>query len=153
SAQYGRLAGGVMTVVLKGGGNKVHGNVFEFLRNDIFDARGFFDKDKSKLRQNQFGAALSGPILVPKIYNGRDHTFFLFSWESFRAVRGDTKIGVVPTAAMRAGDFSAFAPIRDPLATGACTAAAGGPACFPGNKIPAARFSPVALKAQSLYPL
>jgi hypothetical protein len=151
SAEHGRLAGGVMNVVMKSGGNKIHGAVFEFLRNDIFDARGFFDKQTSKLRQNEFGGLVSGPVLLPKVYNGRDHTFFLFSSESFRQTQGQTKLAVVPTAAQRLGDFSGSAPIKDPLATGACTAA-GGPACFPGNRIPASRLNPVALKAQAYYP-
>src|SRR5216684_6616952 len=63
SAEYGRLAGGVMNMVLKSGGNQLHGVLFEFLRNDVFDARNFFDAGKSKLRRNQFGATVTGPIM------------------------------------------------------------------------------------------
>jgi len=59
SAEYGRLAGGVMNMVLKAGGNRAHGSLFEFVRNDKLDARNFFDSDKAKLRRNQFGATLS----------------------------------------------------------------------------------------------
>ena len=58
SAEYGRLAGGVMNMVLKSGGNQVHGGLFEFVRNDLFDARNFFDAGKGKLRRNQFGATV-----------------------------------------------------------------------------------------------
>jgi hypothetical protein len=82
SAQYGRLAGGVMSMALKSGTNQLHATLFEFLRNDRLDARKFFDPDKRKLRRNQFGGVLNGPVLLPRIYNGRDRTFFLFSWES-----------------------------------------------------------------------
>jgi hypothetical protein len=118
-------------MALKTGGNRGHGALFEFLRNDVFDARNFFDQGKAKLRRNQFGAEVSGPVLIPKVYNGRDRTFFMFSWESFRQTQGQSRIGLVPTAAQKAGDFSGSAPIKDPLLTGACTAA-NGAACFPG---------------------
>ena len=83
-AESGKLAGGVMTVALKTGGNRVHGSLFEFLRNDKFDARNFFADGKDKLRRNQFGASLDGPVYIPKLYNGRDRTFFMFTWESYR---------------------------------------------------------------------
>src|SRR5258708_1473648 len=82
SAEYGRLAGGVINMVLKSGGNQLHGSVFEFVRNDFFDARNFFDAGKSELRRNQFGATVGGPVSIPKLYSGRDRTFFLISWES-----------------------------------------------------------------------
>ena len=95
SAEYGRMAGGVMNMVLKSGTNQYHGTVFEFLRNDITDARNFFDVKKSELRQNQFGAMLSGPLSIPKIYKAKDRTFFLFSWESLREVSGSSAEGVV----------------------------------------------------------
>jgi outer membrane receptor protein involved in Fe transport len=151
SPEFGRLAGGVMNMVLKSGGNQFHGVLFEFLRNDKFDARNFFDAGKSKLRQNQFGATVSGPVVIPKVYNGRDRTFFLFSWESYRQTQGQTRLGVVPTAAQREGDFSGLALMKDPFATGTC-GAAGGSACFPGNRIPLSRLSPQALAAQAFYP-
>src|SRR5437868_15362941 len=81
SAEYGRLAGGVVSMALKSGGNQLHGAVFEFLRNDVLDARNFYDADKSKLRRNQFGSSFTGPVVLPKIYDGHDKTFFLASWE------------------------------------------------------------------------
>src|SRR6266849_3769411 len=77
SAEYGRLAGGVVNMVVRSGGNQVHGSLFEYVRNDLFDARNFFDVGKSELRRNQFGATLSGPLVVPKLYNGHDRTFYL----------------------------------------------------------------------------
>ena len=152
SAEYGRLAGGVMNMVLKTGTNQLHGSLFEFVRNDIFDARNTFDPSKAPLRRNQFGGMLNGPVMIPKLYNGRNKTFFLFSWESYRQRTGDVQLGIVPTAAQRNGDFSAFAPLKDPLNSATCsaTSAAG---CFPGNQIPKSRISPIALKAMAFYPL
>jgi hypothetical protein len=91
SAEYGRLAGGTMNMVLKSGTNRLHGTLFEFLRNDALDARGFFDPVKTKLHCNQFGAVADGPVYLPKLYNGRDRTFFLFNWEGYRQVTGNSK--------------------------------------------------------------
>ena len=134
SAEYGRFAGGVLSMVTKSGGNRVRGSLYEFLRNDALDARNFFDAGKSKLIQNQFGATVSGPVLLPKLYNGQDRTFFLFSWESLRQISGSTQRGIVPQPQMLQGNFSsavdAFGKpetIIDPLAKNAP---------FPGNQIP-----------------
>ena len=152
SAEYGRMSGGVMNMVLKSGTNQVHGSLFEFVRNDMFDARNFFDQQKSELRRNQFGGLLSGPVVIPKLYKGRDRTFFLFSWESYRQVQAAPALGVVPTLAQRNGDFSATGPIADSLSTGKCAGSTGVGACFPGNVIPASRLSSPALAAQKFYP-
>ncbi len=142
SAEYGRFAGGVLSVVTKSGGNRVHGALFEFLRNDALDARNFFSPTTPKLIQNQFGGLISGPLR-------RDKTFFVAGWESQRQVAGSTVRGVVPTAAMLAGDFTqavtaAGKPevITDPLTK----------APFPGNRIPATRLDPVARAIASYYP-
>ena len=152
SAESGRTAGGLMTMVLKSGTNQFHGGLFEFLRNDLMDARNFFATSKPELRRNQFGGLVNGPVVIPKLYNGRNRTFFLFSWESYRQVQGSPAFAVVPTPAIRQGDFSAFAPIKDPLATGTCSATVG-TACFPDNQIPLSRMSPQALAIQAFYPL
>jgi len=152
SAEYGRLAGGVVSMVLKSGGNQLTGTLSEYLRNDRFDARNYFDVAKSELRRNQFGATLGGPLVIPGTYDGHNRTFFLFSWESFRQVQGSNSLGVVPTALERAGDFSQSIDatgkpilLKDPLASGPCTAT-NMSGCFPGNKIPAERISQVALQ-------
>jgi hypothetical protein len=152
SAEYGRLAGGVMNMVLKTGTNQIHGSLFEFVRNDVFDARGTFDPYKPPLRRNQFGGMINGPVVIPKIYDGRNKTFFLFSWESYRQRIGDVQQSIVPTPEQLKGDFSAFAPLKDPLLTGTCTTA-NRAACFPNNQIPQSRFSPIALAAMKYYPL
>jgi len=158
SAEYGRLAGGVVTMALKSGGNDVRGSLFEYVRNDLFDARNFFDAAKSELRRNQFGATITGPLAIPKLYNGRDRTFYLVSWESYRQVSGSTDLGVVPSLLERQGDFSQsydatgkLIPIKDPLASGSCTATSTA-ACFPGNKIPAARMVSSAQQLMNYYP-
>ncbi len=160
SAETGRMAGGVVNMVLRSGTNRFHGDLFEYIRNDVFDARAFFDTTKQPLRRNQYGATLHGPVLLPRIYNGRDRTFFLFSWEAYREVLGQSNIGRVPTALERSGDFSqSVVPItgaklylRDPLATGTCNAT-NAASCFPGNVMPASRFDPIALKLMAYYPL
>jgi hypothetical protein len=160
SAETGRMAGGNINMVLRSGTNQFHGDIFEYIRNDIFDARSFFDLRKQTLRRNQFGATVHGPVKIPGIYNGRDKTFFMFSWESYREVLGQSQIGSVPTLLQREGDFSQSvvpvtgAPLylRDPLASGTCSATVK-TACFPNNKIPRSRFHPVALKLLEYYPL
>jgi hypothetical protein len=149
SAEYGRYAGGVLSVVTRSGSNRLRGSLYEFLRNDARDARSFFDVEKSKLRRNQFGATVSGPVFIPKLYRGRDRTFFMVTWESLRLVDGETQRGITPLPEMLRGDFSsavdAFGkPIKlnDTLAK----------APFPGNQIPSSRFDPVALKLAAYYP-
>ena len=153
SAENGRMAGGVMNMVIRSGTNRFHGEAFEFVRNNIFDARAFFDPEKLPLRRNQYGTTVHGPIR-------RDKTFFMFSWESYREVLTQSRIGNVPTSLQRAGDFSqSVVPVtgaklylKDPLATGTCSATVS-TACFPGNRIPASRFDPIAQHLMAYYPL
>ncbi len=149
SAEYGRYAGGQLTAVTKSGTNRLRGTLSEFVRNDALDAMGYFDVEKSKLRRHQFGATLGGPVYFPRLYNGRNRTFFFFSWESLRLIQGKSKRELVPPPEMFQGDFSravdAFGrpvAIRDALT--------GQP--FPGNQIPASRLNPVALKLSRYYP-
>jgi len=160
SAETGRMAGGNINMVLRSGTNQFHGDFFEYIRNSVFDARTFFDVTKQPLRRNQYGATLHGPVRIPGLYDGRDRTFFLFSWEGYREVLGQSVIGRVPTLKERNGDFTeSVVPVtgaklylRDPLMTGSCTATVA-TACFPGNRIPASRFHPTALKLMQYYPL
>ncbi len=159
SAEYGRLAGGVTNMLLKTGGNQLHGTMFEFVRNDLFDARNFFDAGKSELRRNQFGATFTGPVVIPKIYNGHDKTFFLFSWESYRQVQGESQLGVVPSLLERQGNFSQDVGangkpvlLKNPFASGSCTATKTS-GCFKGNIITPSLLNPVALKVLNYYPV
>jgi hypothetical protein len=153
-AEYGGVMGGIVSVVSKSGTNDYHGTLWEFLRNSAMDARGFFNAALPPLRQNQFGAAAGGPIWIPKIYNGKDHTFFYAAYEGFRAHSANEGGAFGPTDAMRNGDFSGIRKtIYDPFTT------AYNPATntysrtpFPGNIIPGNEISPVSQLYQSLVP-
>ena len=102
SAQYGSYMGVHINLITKSGTNSLHGNLVEFLRNDILDARPYFLKTpttpKSPLRQNQFGFELDGPIVIPNLYNGRDKTFFMGSYEGLRQIRSTTGLAHGPHA-------------------------------------------------------
>ena len=125
SAEYGR-GNAVMIATIKGGTNEYHGVVYEFLRNDKLDARNTFLPSKAAYRQNQFGAALGGPII-------KDKTFFFLNYEGTRVRQGRAFVPVVPSAAFRSGDFSSLStPVLDPLTK----------VQFPGNIIPANRIDP-----------
>jgi outer membrane receptor protein involved in Fe transport len=149
SAEYGRYAGGILTAVTKSGTNKLRGALYEFMRNDVFDAKGYFDPSRLKLRRHQFGANVSGPVRIPKIYNGRNRTFFLFSWDSLRQIEGNAERVLIPTPEMLRGDFSK------------ATNATGQPQVitdtvnrvpFANNQIPANRFDPVAVRLARYFP-
>src|SRR5262249_2235009 len=106
SPEYGRSPGAAITVATKSGTSQMHGTVWEFLRNDKFDAADFFlnrsGETKAKNRQNQFGANLGGPIF-------KDRAFFFFNYEGTRIIRGQTRLTNTPTDNERIGDFSAAA--------------------------------------------
>jgi hypothetical protein len=160
SAEYGRLGGGQVTMVLKSGTNDVHGSLFEYLANDALDARNFFDNSvKSELRRNQFGGSLGGPLSMPKLYRGQDRTFYFASWESYRQVAGANSIGVVPSLLERQGNFSqdfgangSLILIRDPMLSGSCNTTSRA-ACFQGNMIPSSRWNTVGEAVAAYYPL
>lgn len=149
SAEYGRYAGGMLTVVTKSGTNKLRGSLYEFMRNDALDATGYFSVEKSKLRRHQFGATLSGPVYLPKIYDGRNRTFFMFTWETLKLINGKSVRTLVPEPEMLRGDFSkAVDGFGKPVAlTDALNRVP-----FPNNQIPASRINPVAAKMGSYYP-
>ena len=120
SAEFGGKASALINVVTKSGTNAFHGTALGFFRNERLDSRNYF-ADRSKqnppLRQGQFGVNVGGPVR-------RDRTFFFFSYEGQRLRRAQTQVFSVPTAALRAGDFSGMASLCDPLtrtAAGACT--------------------------------
>jgi len=149
-AEYGQAGGGVMTFVSKSGTNELHGSLYNFLRNDALDARGFFPQTRSVYKQNDFGASVGGPVWIPKVYNGKNRTFFFFAFEGFRnRVGGNDIILSVPTPEMYTGDFSKWVDasgkliqIYDPATTRPNPAGTGlirDP--FPGNIIPENRFS------------
>jgi len=118
SAQYGNYLGVHINAVSKTGGNQYHGAITEAVRNDIFNAHGRFDTPGAKinpLRQNQFGGELDGPVIVPRLYNGRKKTFFMAAYQGRRQISKSTGIYTTMTQAMRNGDFSAINPVTRPL--------------------------------------
>ena len=120
-----------ITMVTKSGTNEFHGTLWEFLRNDALDARNTFAASNPKLIRNQFGVAGGGPVLIPKLYNGKNRTFFFGSYEGTRIIQARVFNSNTATPAMLKGDFSGLPAITDPLT--------GKP--FPGNQIPDARIS------------
>jgi hypothetical protein len=140
SAEYGRNLGSVINVTTRSGTNAIHGNVYEFIRNTVFNARPFFFPERKPNNQNQFGGNVGGRIL-------RDRTFFFAGWESSRQRNangtGARLLTRVPTAEQRAGNFGSVS-LYDPLSG----------SLFPGNVIPASRINAVSKSiADALIPL
>ncbi|MBL8222142.1 MAG: TonB-dependent receptor plug domain-containing protein, partial [Bryobacterales bacterium] len=161
-AQYGRTGGGVVNVSLKAGANDFHGVVYHYLRNDKLNANAFETNAaglrKNAFRWNQPGLVFSGPVLLPKIYNGRNRTFFMFSWEKIKSAIPLPQNYTVPTAAQRAGDFTTTIqangqPIQmyDPYTT-RLEGNAYTRQPFAGNRIPTSRFDPVAVNIAKYIP-
>jgi hypothetical protein len=151
-AEYAQAGGGMITFASKSGTNAFHGTAYDFVRNDHFDARGFFATQRSVYKQNDFGASAGGPVWLPKVYNGRDHTFFFVTYEGFRNRIGSNGGTLsVPTPEMYQGDFSkwvdskgALLQIYDPATTAANPSGVGFTRTpFAGNQIPQNRFSTV----------
>ena len=161
SAEFGRTSGGVISVVTKSGTNELHGSGYEFLRNEIFDARNTFAASRAPFRYNQFGGTVGGPILLPKLYDGRNRSFFFVGYEGYRYINYADQIFTVPTESQRAGDFSStFAANRslmtiyDPGSTRPNPSGNGfvrDP--FAGNRIPQNRFDTVAQNVMAVVPL
>ncbi len=152
-AEYGRAQGGMLTFSSKSGTNQLHGTAYEFLRNDALDARRFFEDQKGKYKQHDFGWSAGGPVYLPKLYDGRNKTFFFTAGEWFR-----NRVGAasgrfsIPTPEMFNGDFRNWVdqnnrqlPIYDPSTTRANPNGSGFIRTpFAGNQIPQSRFSPIA---------
>jgi hypothetical protein len=106
SARYGAAAGANINVSIKSGGNEYHGSAYEFLRNSKMDSRAYFAATKPDFKFNQFGFTLGGPIQIPKLYDGKNKTFFFFNYEGFQQRRAATQVITIPNNAWRAGDLS-----------------------------------------------
>jgi len=108
-AQYGRTTGGVQSYSSKSGANAFHGGAFELLRNTALDANGWFNNGNPTPpdKKNNYGVLMGGPVLVPKLYDGHNKSFFFFTWEQFRQTQGYAQLITIPTAANLTGDFSA----------------------------------------------
>jgi hypothetical protein len=161
SAEFGFTLGGVVNMVTKSGTNTVHGSVYEFVRNNDFDARNTFATGITPYRYNQFGGAVGGPIFVPKVYDGRNKTFFFFNIEHWEYSYANSIITSVPIAAQRSGDFSGLfnangtlIPVYDPASTVVNPSGSGYVrTVFPGNKIPVSLLDPVSQKLLAFLPL
>jgi hypothetical protein len=112
SAEYGRSGAAVLNATIKSGTNSFHGDVWEFFRNDKLDAADFFENahsiEKGELRQNQFGFTAGGPVVIPKVFNGRNKVFFFGDYEGLRRVQGTVLTGAVPTVAERGSGYTNF---------------------------------------------
>jgi hypothetical protein len=143
-AEFGGALGGVVNVATRSGTNALHGSAWEYLRNNVLDARNTFLPSVTPFRQNQFGAAVGGPVMIPKLLNGRNTTFFHASYQGWRFRRANNTLFRVPTEANYAGDLSnETRQIFDPFTTRANPNGTGfirDP--FPGNRIPVSRINP-----------
>lgn len=153
SAEFGGVLGGVVNVVTKSGNNDLHGSLWEYVRNNAFDSRPAFLSPTAKtpgFRQNQFGASVGGPVWIPRLYNGRNKTFFFFAYQGLRYNQDASTLLLVPTAAQLAGDLSSFpSQIYNPFTT----TSTGQRAPFPGNKIPSNLIdSRMVAYAQAVFP-
>lgn len=140
-AEYGQV--GDITTVSKSGTNEFHGGLFWYTQNAALNATGFGSTSKNHLVANDFGVTGGGPVIIPKLYNGKDKTFFFETYEGFRFPKSSTLQDTVPTQAMRNGDFSAEGVTVHDLN--------GNP--YPNDQIPSSQINPVALKFLTLFPL
>ncbi len=160
SAEFGFTLGGVLNVVTKAGTNQVHGSLYSFMRNSALDSRDTFALTKGQFEYNQPGGSLGGPVRIPKIYNGKDKTFFFFNYEQYMYRTSATSFSTVPIDTWRQGDFSALKNssgvpivIYDPNTTVANPSGSGYVRTpFANNVIPTNRLDPVAQAALKILP-
>ena len=163
-AQYGHNGGGVINMVVKSGTNQFHGSVYDFVKRPSLNANTFPNNVKGLQRDNnsldEYGFSLGAPVRIPKLYNGKDRTFFFVAWEAYKQniLFPQNDISSVPTLAQRNGDFSQtfnaqgqLMPIYDPL-SGHLAGNNWVRDAFPGNRIPSNRIDPVGQKIVNLYP-
>ncbi len=149
SARYGTTGGAVITSVTKSGTSAFHGSAYEYLRNNVMDARNFFAQSNPPLRQNQYGFSIGGPVLLPHYNHDRNKTFFFWNEEWRKRRNALTSLTTTPSDALRGGSFQSEVartgrPLLDP-ATGQA---------FPNNTIPASRINAnAALLLKTYIPL
>ena len=160
SAQFGNTGGGVEQFVVKSGTNAFHGSLYEFLRNDVLDARGFFNATTPRHRENEFGGTVGGPVFIPKVYNGKNRTFFFtdLNWYKLRA-GAQNSIGSVPDQAFRNGDLSGLVdstgkqiPIYNPATTAPDGNGGFTRQIFPNNQIPVSQISNASMNILKYVP-
>ncbi len=158
-AEYGHGGGMFVNVTTKGGTNVFHGNLYNFFRNDKLNANSFFGNRNNNprpiFRFNQFGLTAGGPVVIPKLFNGKDKLFWFLNFEGLRQRTPISYRFTVPTELQKLGDFSQtfnvagqLFQIGDPLTT----TSAGGRTLFPQGRIPASRLNPIARNVLARYP-
>jgi Carboxypeptidase regulatory-like domain/TonB dependent receptor-like, beta-barrel len=182
SAEFGRGNGAIVNAVIKSGTNSLHGSGWGFLRNNVLDARNFFDPigPTPPYEQYQFGGTLGGPLFIPHVYDGRNKTFFFVDYEGLRIHQADTQTLLVPDALQRAGNFASLLDTSTRTGvdcngrptyggelfdtrltqtsagspTGLCGVPIGGYTAggLPTNIIPAGKIDPLAAKLMALFP-
>ena len=174
SAEFGQAGSGLFQYTTRSGSNQFHGSVYDYFVNEALNAHQSFSKIRNRARRNDFGGSIGGPVTIPKIYNGKDRTFFFFNLEVFKeSARISDQFRTVPIQAYRQGDFSQtltnrpftgalatdglgnrmfegqiFDPATERLASNGTRARLQ----FLNNQIPVARFDPSSVKYQALIP-
>lgn len=168
-AEFGHSAS-IINTTLRSGTNDLHITLFDFWRNRSLDANNFFNnaagRDKSPFNQHNFGTAAGGPVFLPKVYNGRDKTFWFFNYEGFRRREGVTSTALYPSRAQLAGNLADDSTGTGffPTSSAFCQANQGSRKCvdiidplsglpFPGNLIPASRIDPIVQKVLPYTPI
>lgn len=163
SAEFGNTGGAVVNMVTKSGTNEFHGVGYEFARNSAMNANSWFSNRAGKsipdFKRNVFGGTIGGPVLIPKLYNGHNKTFFFYDFEGTRQSNAATQLSSLPTLKERSGDFSDtrdasgnLITIYNPFDTYKTADGRTLRNPFPGNMIPLSAQNPIAIKALSYYP-
>ena len=172
AAEFGQVTGGLFNFTIKSGTNSLHGSGYEYLANEALDAQRPFVFIRPVSRKHDFGGSITGPVWIPKIYNGKNKTFFSFNYEAFRNhVRASASLQTIPTDAYRNGDFSQALTLRPGFVRG--TDPRGTPIVdgviydlgtnqtinglvyrtpFPSNLIPSDKWDPVSVAVQKFFP-
>ncbi len=163
-ASVGHTSGTHINMIIKSGTNQFHGTAYLFYRNPVLNANSFFGNSSKQARADfgyqRPGASLSGPVVIPKLYNGKDRTFFTYAYEFMNdKTQGYPVVGTVPTADERNGDFSALLKIGaqyqiyDPMTTAVAPNGRYSRQPLANNVIPASRLDPIALKIANYWPV
>lgn len=163
-SSYGRFGGGVTSIVLRTGTNQLHGQLYEFFKNDNLNSNGYSanaaNVPRTEYKNNTFGFTVDGPVIIPKLFNGKNKLFWMLSLEALRERNPQAQMWTVPTALEKRGDYSQIVnsnrqsiAIYDPLTTQANPNGSGFVRTpFPGNVIPGNRINPVAAKLMEFFP-
>jgi hypothetical protein len=159
NAEYGGFGAWFTQVTIKSGTNQFHGSLYDHMQNSSLNARTFFQPVVSPLRQNEGGGTFGGPVIIPKVYNGRDKTFFFFNQGAFIAHNGAQGTPItIPTVGFKQGDFSQLvnaAGVQIPIFDPATTKPSGTSFVrtqFPGNVIPTARITSISKAIAAMLP-